>query len=85
MKTRTNKTNLNLPAVLGLSLGSWLWWNRLEFGSILCLEGVKKCFTLSFSGVLEFIGVIPMSISSSVNLHRKNIEKLQTNITNIIY
>ena len=33
--------------------------------------GVKTCFRLSFSGVLEYPGVNSISISSSVHLHRK--------------
>jgi hypothetical protein len=35
------------------------------------IGGVKTCFRLSFSGVLEYPGVNSISISSSVHLHRK--------------
>ena len=34
-------------------------------------RGVKTCFRLSFSGVLEYPGVNSISISSSVHLHGK--------------
>jgi hypothetical protein len=35
------------------------------------IGGVKTCFRLSFSGVLEYPGVNSISISSSVHLHQK--------------
>jgi hypothetical protein len=43
------------------------------------IEGVKTCFPLSFSGVLESTGMNPISVSSCP-FASKNIEKLQMNI-----
>jgi hypothetical protein len=51
------------------------------------IGGVKTCFRLSFSGVLEYPGVNSISISSSVHLHRKilrNCERISMDMSYLI-